>query len=313
MAENIMGRTHFAGLFELIQVCSVHRRDVEITFTQSGNTATLHIQDGQLCDASCDDFRGDDAVYEIFRWSDSFFELVPLSGEVERTIIGSNTEILMHAAEETANLGRKHFGPGDRIAGPLDVLSTTELLQLFEINCRNALLRLKNDGRIGNIHLREGRAVHATLDDAEGDRAVLDLLLWPEGDFVVEFAEEFVPETVIDSISGLVMEGSRRIDLLAHIAEEERKTRKEVADQMVRQLEEADLGAEDRILLAKSYQPPGKSMAVVDLLELVTHTNENVRRNALENISHLPPPILKAILEDKNTPNAVRYCVSPEA
>ncbi|NOZ20422.1 MAG: DUF4388 domain-containing protein [Planctomycetes bacterium] len=312
MSEQIVGRTHFAGLFELIQVCAIHRRDVALTITQKGKTARILMQQGELRDAMCPSLRGEDAIYAVFAWVDSFFELAPLAGPVEHTITGSNTDIVMKAAEQTAAVAPPPVGPGDRIAGSLEVLSPTELLQLFEINCRNALLTLRNRRETGSVHLRDGRAIHATVGEREGDRAVLDLLTWGQGDFVVQFSKESAPETVLDSISGLVLEGSRRVDLLDRFADEEQRTWEEVAVQTLRQLEEGQLDMMERVMLAHSYQPPGARMAVADLLELARHSDEVVRREALESIVALPPAVLRALLEDKNTPNAVRYRISPE-
>ncbi|MEW6359593.1 MAG: DUF4388 domain-containing protein [Planctomycetota bacterium] len=312
MSEQIVGRTHFAGLFELIQVCGVHRRNVTFTITQRGETARIIMHKGDLYDAMCPGLRGEDAIYEVFAWVDSFFELSPLAGPVERTITDSNTDIVMRAAEQTAAIVPPAVGPGDRIAGSLEIMSPTELLQLFEINCRNALLTMRNRGETGSVHFRDGRAVHATHGDTEGDQAVLDLLTWDQGDFVVQYSKEYAPETVFDSISGLVLEGSRRLDLLYRFADEEQKTWEEVAIQTLRQLEEGQLDMTERIMLAHSYQPPGARMAVADLIELARHPDENVRRDALESIMILPPVILRALLEDKDTPNAVRYRISPE-
>ena len=100
-----MGRTQFAGLFELIQICCTRRRDVAITITQKGHRATILIHDGNLCDAECGELRGDDAIYEICAWENSYFEMVPLTTEVERTIVGSNTAIMVKAAEKTKGIG----------------------------------------------------------------------------------------------------------------------------------------------------------------------------------------------------------------
>ena len=128
----------------------------------------------------------------------------------------------------------------------------------------------------------------------------------------MQFSKEYAPETVFDSISGLVLEGSRRVDLLDRFADEEQKTWEEVAIQTLRQLEEGQIDMSERIMLAHSYQPPGATMAVADLIELARHPDESVRRDALENIEALPPAVLRALLEDRDTPNSVRYRISPE-
>jgi len=228
MAQHVIGKTHFAGLFELIQVCGVHRRDVSLITTQKGRVGTILIKDGELCDAVCGDLRGEAAIHEIFRWTDSTFELVPLRERVERTLPASNAAILIKAAEQLRHAPSPGFGPTDRMAGPLELLSPTELLQLFEINGRSALLKLKRDGETGYIHFRRGRVVHATRGRIYGDEAVLDLLLWEEGEFRIEFDEDEVIATVSASIPALVMEASRRLDVLTHLVKQEHRRRRAV-------------------------------------------------------------------------------------
>ena len=312
MADHVVGRTHFAGLFELIQVSEIHRRDLDLTLTQKGQMAKILIQDGNLVDAQCGDLRGDDAVFELFRWFESEFTLVSLDGEVERTIEGSNFDLLMGAIQATEGIETPPTTTGHRIAGPLGLLSPTEILQLFEMNRRNARLKLKKNGDSGHIHLRDGRAVHADLGETEGEEAVFNLLTWLDGEFEAEPAKGDVPETIIESIPGLVMEGMRRIDEQRLQEEDEIKQREELAAKTLKELEEGKLSAPMRIALAKQYLPRGGTMPVESLLELVRDPNMDVRQQALESIADLPPVVLRAVMEDTETPDPVFYHIAPK-
>lgn len=212
MAENVAGRTRLAGLFELIQVCETHRRNVAISVNQKNRLGRIFIQDGILADAVYDDMRGDDAVVEILRWLESYFELLPLRGPVERTIRSSTVNLLIAALKGMGHVDLPASRTADTIVGSLGLLSSTELLQLYEMNHRSAFMMLRNDAGVGTVHLRDGKAIHATLGQTQGDDAVLGLLLWQHGYFRIRYSEEYVFRTVTDPIRSLVMEATRRSD-----------------------------------------------------------------------------------------------------
>ncbi|NOZ19547.1 MAG: DUF4388 domain-containing protein [Planctomycetes bacterium] len=312
MAEHVIGRTYLAGLFELVQIFEIHRRDIRLAITERGRRGDIFIQDGVLTDAQCDNLRGNEAVIELFHWVESDFELVELTEEPKRTIRGSNFDILMAGLQASEGIEAPSLSVAHHIKGPLDLLSATEILQLFEMNHRNAVLRLEKNGETGIVHLRSGRAVHAKLGETEGDEAIFELLTWLHGGFEIEVAKGDVPETVIESISGLVMEGMRRVDEQRLQEEEDVKKREELSAKTLKELEEGKLSAPMRIALAKRYLPRGGSMPVENLIELVTDPNMEVRQQALESISELPSVVIRAVMEDMGTPDPVFYHVAPK-
>jgi len=214
MPQPVTGRLRLAGLFELIQVCETHRRDVALTVTERDRFATVYMQQGKILDAVCGGLRGSAAVTETFRWLKGYFELVPLSREPDRTIAESNVDILLAALRATEDVPKPECGVADVIAGDVALLSPVELLQLFEMNHRNAFLLFTRDNTIGGIHMRDGRPAHATvgMNRAQGDEALLEVLTWARGTFHIEFADWDVPPTVRHSARSLLMEASKRAD-----------------------------------------------------------------------------------------------------
>ncbi|MEW6358036.1 MAG: DUF4388 domain-containing protein [Planctomycetota bacterium] len=312
MAEHVIGRTYLAGLFELIQIFEIHRRDVQLAITERGRRGTVSIRDGVLLDAECGDLRGNEAVIELFRWVESDFELVGLTDAPKRTIQGSNFDILMAGLQASEGFEAPSLSVAHHITGPLDLFSSTELLQLFEMNHRNAVLRLKKNGDSGLVHVRGGRAVHAKLGDTEGDEAVFAMLTWLHGRFDVEVVKGDVPETITESISGLIMEGMRRVDEQRLQEDEEIKKREELSARTLKELEEGRLSAPMRIALAKRYLPRGGFMPVEKLIELVTDPNMEVRQQALESLAELPCVVIRAVLEHMDTPDPIFYHVAPK-
>lgn len=65
---------------------------------------------------------------------------------------------------------------------------------------------------IGEIFLRQGRIVHARLGELEGEEAIYELAVWPEGDFVFTPGREAPADSIKKSNTNLLMEAARRID-----------------------------------------------------------------------------------------------------
>jgi len=212
MPDHVRGRTRLAGLFELIQVSEMHRRTVALTVSHKTRQGKIFIQDGVLCDASYAHLRGDDAIVEILRWIESFFELAPMRQKVKRTINSPTVNLLISALKGMGHVELPSSRSEDSIIGPLELMSATEILQLFEMNHRNAFIMLRRNGAVGTVHLRDGKAVNAAVGQSQGNEALIKLLTWRDGHFRVRFAEEYVLSNITDSIHSLVMEATRRLD-----------------------------------------------------------------------------------------------------
>jgi CheY-like chemotaxis protein len=98
------------------------------------------------------------------------------------------------------------------VAGSLSEMALPDLVQILGQGRKSGRLRVRSSGREGEIHLRDGRIVHAVLDDLSGNDAFFELLGFSGGTFNLDPA--FVPtlETIQGSSEMLVLEGLRRID-----------------------------------------------------------------------------------------------------
>jgi hypothetical protein len=64
----------------------------------------------------------------------------------------------------------------------------------------------------GEIYLRNGQIVHSRVGELEGEEAVYELAIWPEGDFLFTPGRDSAAVTIQRSNTNLLMEAARRID-----------------------------------------------------------------------------------------------------
>ena len=103
--------------------------------------------------------------------------------------------------------------------GSLAELPLPDIIQLVSVSGRTGRFDLSsNDGSSGQIFLRDGRIVHATTMALEGEDAVYELAIWPEGDFVFTPDREPRAVTIRKSNTNLLMEAARRIDEWRHLS-----------------------------------------------------------------------------------------------
>ncbi|MEA2692357.1 MAG: hypothetical protein QOJ16_1744 [Acidobacteriota bacterium] len=97
--------------------------------------------------------------------------------------------------------------------GSLKELPLPDIIQLVSVSGKTGVFSLKRDGdAAGEIFLRGGHIVHAEIGDLQGEEAVYELAIWPEGDFVFTPGRETERTTIQKSNTNLLMEAARRID-----------------------------------------------------------------------------------------------------
>lgn len=97
--------------------------------------------------------------------------------------------------------------------GSLKELPLPDIIQLVSVSGKTGVFELKRDGdSTGEIYLRGGHIVHARVGELEGEEAVYELAIWPEGDFVFTPGRETEQTTIQKSNTNLLMEAARRID-----------------------------------------------------------------------------------------------------
>lgn len=103
------------------------------------------------------------------------------------------------------------------LRGSIALLPLVDLLQTLEAGRRSGVLDVRSNGRHATLWLRQGQPIDAQFDDGRrGEEAVYAMLRFDDGTFEVEFGDVTVPQRISTSLSGLLLEGLRRIDESAH-------------------------------------------------------------------------------------------------
>jgi hypothetical protein len=98
--------------------------------------------------------------------------------------------------------------------GSLKELPLPDIIQLVSVSGKTGVfsLRRNSDNDTGEIYLRGGQIVHARAGDLQGEEAMYELAIWPEGEFVFTPGKETDLTTIQKSNTNLLMEAARRID-----------------------------------------------------------------------------------------------------
>jgi hypothetical protein len=96
--------------------------------------------------------------------------------------------------------------------GSLKELPLPDIIQLVSVSGKTGQFDLVNESENGQIYLREGQIVHAEAGELEGEEAVYELAIWPQGDFVFTPGRESRVTSIQKSNTNLLMEAARRID-----------------------------------------------------------------------------------------------------
>jgi len=97
--------------------------------------------------------------------------------------------------------------------GSLKELPLPDIIQLVSVSGKTGVFSLRRNGdSTGEIYLRGGQIVHAHVGDLQGEEAMYELAIWPEGDFVFTPGTETDVTTIQKSNTNLLMEAARRID-----------------------------------------------------------------------------------------------------
>ena len=96
--------------------------------------------------------------------------------------------------------------------GSLAELHLPDIIQLISVSGKSGVFHLSDGSLRGQIHLQEGRIIHAQLDDVIGEEAVYALAIWSQGDFRFEPGTPGEQRTISKSNTNLLMEAARRLD-----------------------------------------------------------------------------------------------------
>lgn len=107
-----------------------------------------------------------------------------------------------------------------RFAGSLSDMGLVDLLQTIDVSRKSGVLRLTSGARRGSIWFLEGRVIDAELGDLTGEAAIYRFLVWPDGEFELDFRDVRREDKIGVSTQGLLMEGMRRLDEWSRLQEQ---------------------------------------------------------------------------------------------
>ncbi|WP_240475293.1 response regulator [Vulgatibacter incomptus] len=106
-------------------------------------------------------------------------------------------------------------------AGSLSHMGVVDLVQTLEIGRKTGVIRLvEKRGTAAEVFFRDGKVVDVELGRLSGEMAFHRLLAWTEGSFEIEFKAVSRENRIDFSTQGLLMEGMRRMDERARLAEQ---------------------------------------------------------------------------------------------
>ena len=97
-------------------------------------------------------------------------------------------------------------------SGALSDLGVVDLLQTLERGHKTGVITVESDNRRGELYVRNGRVIDASLGRLQGEDAVYRMFLWAEGVYTGEFKNVRHEERIKLSSQGLVLEGMRRLE-----------------------------------------------------------------------------------------------------
>lgn len=100
--------------------------------------------------------------------------------------------------------------------GNLQDMAVADLIQHNCQDRKTAQLQIDHNGQQAALFFKDGAVQHATLDDAQGEEVIYQILNWQEGRFTLDMDIEPPAITIERSWSGLLLEGARRLDETAH-------------------------------------------------------------------------------------------------
>src|SRR5262249_19448001 len=109
-------------------------------------------------------------------------------------------------------------GDANEIEGSLAQLSLPDLLQILGMNRRSGRLELTRETARGELHLSEGRILHARVGLVEGEKGLFRLLTWTEGTFSFKPGQPSTGRSRAGfGMDEILLEGMRQADETAHL------------------------------------------------------------------------------------------------
>jgi hypothetical protein len=106
----IQGRLEEMSILDLMQSLEMGQKSCQLTIRRAGETCELFFAAGQCADARIGSIEGEDAVYQVVRWTDGEFE-IDFNSAPTRTIISRTTTGLLMEGLRLMDEGQRDGAP----------------------------------------------------------------------------------------------------------------------------------------------------------------------------------------------------------
>jgi CheY-like chemotaxis protein len=100
----------------------------------------------------------------------------------------------------------------DGIKGSLKEINLVDLIQLFDMGRKTAVIQIEGMGKEGRVYFQGGEVVHAVCGKVCGKEALFEILLIQEGTFLIHLNIQSKIRTIDASSTNLIMEAMYRFD-----------------------------------------------------------------------------------------------------
>lgn len=101
---------------------------------------------------------------------------------------------------------------GSVMQGKLEDFNIIDLIQSLEDGKKTASLKLKRNGDVGQIFIKNGEICSAEYRKFKGLEAILNMIGWIRGDFYIEFTDQDFEKEIEHTNQDILMESVHRID-----------------------------------------------------------------------------------------------------
>jgi two-component system chemotaxis response regulator CheB len=130
--EGFAGTLQNIQLIDLIQMCCYSGITMAISVMKGSQQGTIHINEGEIVHAVCENITGEDAFYNILAWQNGSFETIKAASPLEHSIEKNYNYLLLEAARlsdlktEAENLDVEQVGSEDYLE---DAVNADEQLE----------------------------------------------------------------------------------------------------------------------------------------------------------------------------------------
>jgi hypothetical protein len=213
--EAVIGNIGLLGLGEIIQTIDHNHRTVRITLIHADETATVYTDRGRVIGAIVNELDGLEALYKAFAWVEADFSYEHGDpGPFQNRINVNTLNLVMDALERTSDQDPfdTETSRSWKVNGHLKIMNIFEIAEIFEMNAKQAVCRLKQDGEEGCLYFRNSRVINASLGAMTGMDAACHLFAWPSAHFEIFRGGEEEQEVIHLGMQNLIIEAMRLLD-----------------------------------------------------------------------------------------------------